>query len=544
MPLLWELGYLLGLVLSSWRMVVIGRYLPWAQWGRRYCRQPWWMQSAAWLLLITVYYFATWPPLILLCWLAALILLWWQPQVGLWLAAALLPFYAYHKEFVLGNLAFAVAPSHILLIGLSIVVFRQNSLHRGRDQRLIDQRHTDQRRIDERGDQSPEPLDTIRDQALRTGPAGPALLALSWLTINLLSAVNGRQWSAYMAGLWDLVLLPLLGFWLVRRLVRTPRQVTQLVLALFAGGVAIALGGVVGWLGGNGTAVDGVLRLVGPYFSANQAALYLERSLLLGLGLAWWRPRHWRSLMVACGVVALALLLTASRGALLLGLPVGLTLLGWGYKRRYGRPNAQAWLPWRLRAGHRNAVFISRPQARLLLGGLLGLITFALVLPLGDRLTNSVTVAQRLTIWQSSFMLWRDFFWLGVGPSGFFWRYPVYLPLGALNEPNLHHPHNLWLEFATGWGLLGLLWLGALLWWLGQRLWQLYDCTKRADAPRDWDTLTLLAALGAGLAHGQVDAFYVLPDLALWTWLVLALCQRQAALAAMPPAEFLPTPNP
>jgi O-antigen ligase len=317
----------------------------------------------------------------------------------------------------------------------------------------------------------------------------------------LLSARNAWPLTAYWTGLWNLALLPLLGAGLLYMFRATPR--TRLLSALFAGGVAVTLIGLISWLRGGGTAVDGVLRLVGPYFSANQAALYLERSFFLGLGLIWTLPAARRWLGLGCGLILLALLLTASRGALLLGLPAGLLVWGWGViaagkDRAGGKPH----LRWR---------WLLPVTVLLILAG------WWLWPLLGARLTNSATVLQRLTIWQSSLALWHDYFWLGIGPDGFFWRYPAYLPLGALDEPNLHHPHNLWLTVVTGWGVAGLLWLGLLLWWLARRL------RQWCVAPDRWLALALLAAWAAALAHGQVDATLTLPDLALWSWLTLAL---------------------
>ncbi len=46
--------------------------------------------------------------------------------------------------------------------------------------------------------------------------------------------------------------------------------------------------------------------------------------------------------------------------------------------------------------------------------------------------------------------------------GSFYWTYPAYLPPGA-PEPNQLHPHNIWLELAATWGILGFVWVGALL---------------------------------------------------------------------------------
>ncbi|MEZ4555168.1 MAG: hypothetical protein R2854_01715 [Caldilineaceae bacterium] len=60
-----------------------------------------------------------------------------------------------------------------------------------------------------------------------------------------------------------------------------------------------------------------------------------------------------------------------------------------------------------------------------------------------------------------------------------------------------------------------------------------------------WPAAGLLAGLAAGFAHGQVDAFLTLPDLAGWNWVALALLaqmtpslrreNRRAARQHLPP---------
>lgn len=136
----------------------------------------------------------------------------------------------------------------------------------------------------------------------------------------------------------------------------------------------------------------------------------------------------------------------------------------------------------------------------------------------GSASQTAPQVAERLVIWQATLQLWRDHWLLGVGPEGFFWRYPSYLPWSAHADPDLLHPHNLWLETVAGWGALGLIWFLLVVW----QIWRL-GATLPSRAQPAWLMGGLLAALAAGVAHGQVDAFGALPDLALWNWLALGL---------------------
>jgi O-antigen ligase len=82
--------------------------------------------------------------------------------------------------------------------------------------------------------------------------------------------------------------------------------------------------------------------------------------------------------------------------------------------------------------------------------------------------------------------------------------------------PNLRHPHNLWLEFATSGGLLSLLWLAVVSVLL-------YRWVKSKGSALPWLQVGLLAGLSASFAHAQVDAFQALAELAGWNWAALAL---------------------
>ncbi len=64
-----------------------------------------------WAPLLLIYYFATWPPLIGLCWLLAMGLIALNPQVGIYLAAATLPFYFQHKELAWVDQLIKIPPS-------------------------------------------------------------------------------------------------------------------------------------------------------------------------------------------------------------------------------------------------------------------------------------------------------------------------------------------------------------------------------------------------------------------------------------------------
>ena len=447
-------------------------------WPSRFAAQPPRVKAAVWLLLGIVYYFATWPPLIGLCWLVAGLLLAAQPLTGLLLAGFFLPFQFQHKELALVGVVLAVPPAYALLLcSLPGFCHRWLSLwSRIRDNQSLS-----------------VPISVYQCSSVATLPSD--WLALAWLGIGLLSASAGWDWAVTPVALWQLTLAPLLLYTLARTFAATPVQRLWCARALAAGAVAAALFGLLLWGSGEGVGVDGVRRLLGLTFSPNQTALMLVRGLFvcLGVGAASRGALGWLW-MAGAGVAGLALLLTGSRGALLLGLPAGLAVWFALQPAIRQRLAGRGWL----------------------IAGAFSLVLFGLAFVLGERLLNSDTVGQRLYIWQGALDLWRSYPWLGVGPGGFFWHYPAFMTAAAATEPNLIHPHNIWLEFVTGWGVPGLLWLLCFGYWLIRRM-------KHRSSGLSGAEVGLLAGLVASIAHGQVDAFALLPELVLWNWLAIGL---------------------
>ncbi len=486
-----QLALALGLCLATLLAAAYtARGLPWQSVQARFARTSPWVESLCWAALLTGYYFATWPPLIGLCWLGIVLLTLARPQAGLWLALLSLPFYFQHKEVALVDGLLLVPPATAAAVALLPALLRAAyaRLH-----------------IERAGARSWARCNLHWSDAL----------ALTWLLINLLSMRNAWQGRAYLQGLMELVIVPLILYVAVRVFARDARSMRRAVAALFGGGLLVALFGLARWLQGQGVEVDGVLRLVGAYYSPNQTALTLLRALFVGMGLALGvHGRRRIAWLALAGTTAAALLLTASRGALLLGIPAGLgTALGLWLVRSDDPVGTQ------LRGLRR------RRSVRILL--VLAPLAVLAAFVVGEaRLLNRDSVDHRLLLWQTALRLWRDFPLLGVGPEGFYWHYPAYLPLGATLEPSLRHPHNVWLELGTGWGALGLLWLAGLVaGWLITATRRLTHMTSALQ----WPAIGLASALVAALAHAQVDAFLALPDLAAWLFAALALAAQTSS---------------
>ncbi|NJN93378.1 MAG: hypothetical protein HC875_04455 [Anaerolineales bacterium] len=207
-------------------------------------------------------------------------------------------------------------------------------------------------------------------------------------------------------------------------------------------------------------------------------------------------------------IVSVALYLTFSKGALLLGLPAGALAMGLFYLRRSSGTGR-----WRF----------------VLLAGLAALVVLALVvIPLSqtERFRTTFDLNQgstgffRVKLWQASLAMLWDHWPLGVGLDNFLYQYRTrYILPDAWQEPNLSHPHNLILDFGTRLGLGGiglLVWLQVAFWRSALRLYQ------RLPGPL---ILGLMGSMVVFLAHGLVDNSYFLVDLAFVFFLTLGIVQ-------------------
>ena len=290
----------------------------------------------------------------------------------------------------------------------------------------------------------------------------------------------------------------------------------RLVDALWLSGMAVALYALAVYPRPDGVIeAEGVRRARAFYGSPNNLALYLERLLPLGLALAAWGASRWRRWLYGLGSipVALALGLTFSRGALIMGLPAGLLALGW------------------IRGGRaRWAVVAVVVVAALVLVPLAGTERFASLLNLSQG-----TGFLRVSLWQAAWDMARAHPWLGVGLDNFLYYYGDYIRPGAEVDRWLSHPHNLLLDFWLRLGVGGLVLVVGLLGVFALRAWQQYRALP--DGDRRAVTLGLLAGMAAFVAHGLIDASYFVVELALWFTFALAWIANADAAPLPQPAQ-------
>jgi O-antigen ligase len=305
-----------------------------------------------------------------------------------------------------------------------------------------------------------------------------------------------------LLALRSVFVLPALSYAVVRLGGLSGGDAWHLVAGWGAGGVAVAVLGLVQYALGHNLVVaeGGLARLRSIYPSPNNVGLYLGRLWpLLVAGALWGTDRKRR---VLCGLAALpvtlALVLSFSRGALLLGLPL-------------------AWVVMAALAGGR---YRWVALAVVLLGAL-ALVPLMRVPRFSSLFElESGSTFFRIELWRSSLQLIEEHPWFGVGPGGFQAAYRTrYILPSAWQEPNLEHPHSIYLDH---WARMGVLGVSAgivaqIAFWRG--LWQ---ALAARTAPRGL-LIGLAGSMVALLAHGLVDNTVFFPDMALTFFLTLAV---------------------
>lgn len=308
---------------------------------------------------------------------------------------------------------------------------------------------------------------------------------------------------------WRVVIVEPALFYVLLRAVGLREGEMQRVLDAFVlGGVVIALYGLATYRpeGNVVTVGGGLLRLKSIFGSPNNVALYLGRILPLLAAVALMgraTPRRRLTYGAALVPVGLAMALTFSKGALFLGLPAALLVLFVLWQRGGARP---VW-PW---------------LVGLVVVAIAALAAALSVPALASRLdVGSATSVFRINLWQASINMFLDHPLFGVGLDNFLYAYRGrYIFDAAWQEPNLNHPHNVVLDFATRLGTLGLVAGGWLFWSLGRLLRRLPSLDSGVWRPV---AVGLTAAFADMLAHGLVDHSFFLVDLAFAFYLMLGI---------------------
>jgi O-antigen ligase len=366
--------------------------------------------------------------------------------------------------------------------------------------------------------QSPIPNPQSPVPSPQSPVTNPHLFLAALIGLALVAAFAADQRAVALRE-WRTVFVAAGGFALLLagslRSERHPYGGWTLITFWLLGGTVVSLAAL--WQYGSGQMLieaEGVNRVRGFYGSPNNLALYLERTVAVGLALALvgapqavriphsaFRIPQWFWWILILPQLA-ALLLTFSKGAIVLALPAILVILGLSV----------FWLP---QADRPRLLWGLAAVALLVIVGMAPFLGTERLRSLFDFSAGS-TGGLRLNLWRSSLSMALDHPWLGVGPDNFLYAYRSgYILPAAWQDPSLNHPHNVLFDWWTRLGVGGL--ILAVGWLLkgSRRLW-----LGISDPARTALNLGCLAAVAGALAHGLIDASYALPDLML-VWVLL-----------------------
>lgn len=331
---------------------------------------------------------------------------------------------------------------------------------------------------------------------------------LCFIPIAAVSALFADYRHVALRELRVVVIEPALLYLMLRTSRLDEKSVWHVAGAFIVGAVIVALIGISQYaLDLNViTAEQGFRRLRSVYGSPNNTALYLGRALPILIAVAFFAEERRRRTAYAILTipVGLALLLTFSRAAILLGIPASLLALGTSGRGR-----------WR---------WVTLGLVAVAALGLILLLSTPRFAGLLDPTTG--TLFFRLQLWRSSWKMFLDHPWLGVGPDNFLYQYRGrYILPSAWAEPHLSHAHNIALSYATRLGLLGL-GVGILL---QISFWRRAVVILNRTVSRDYRALSIgfTGSMAYAMGHGLVDASYFFVDLAFAFLLTLGLVQCQ-----------------
>lgn len=472
-------GFQLALTAVTALLVALSGWLTWSDYlAGLFLRLGDGLQLTLTASTAAAFYFAPSFAIYTLLALVLFVLIYMRPAWGLALVAFSIPFYVKPKPI----LGYRFSPVEVFLL-LTLVALLL---------RLVIQRL-----------KSRSSLPTLANVRAKLVAPDLAILTVSLVaTVSLLFTerldVAANEWRV-------LVIESAIFYLLLRFSGLGSREMWAVMDAFVLGGLAVAIIGLWQFAAGENliTSEGGLMRLRSVYGSPNNVALYLGRIVPLLLAMVLIGSGRRRIAYAAILVpIALAMMLTYSKGAFFLGIPASLLVILLLWRRSVG---GRMW-PW-------------------LVGfAALGLAALAVALQvpqLAGRLNpQGATGFFRLNLWESSANMFRDHPIIGVGLDNFLYEYRGrYILDSAWREPNLNHPHNIVLDFATRLGFLGLLagvWLFWSYWQVARRL--------PITVKREWRPIAigLLGSLTYMIAHGLVDHSFFLVDLAFAFCLLLA----------------------
>lgn len=310
---------------------------------------------------------------------------------------------------------------------------------------------------------------------------------------------------------------PVLFYILLRTVARDRIALLRLTDALLVAGFLVAVIGLYQFARGEAiiTAEEGARRLASVYGSPNNVGLFLGRCIpfLLAFAILPLDKRRRIFAGVLFVVLLFAVILSQSAGALLLGVPVSIAVV---------------------------LILVLGKRGVIAVGGLVVVTGAAVLVAMQSarfaRILNFTegTSFFRLRVWESAAQMILDHPLLGLGLDQFLYAYRGrYILPDAWQEPNLSHPHNVFLDFWVRLGILGLivfLWIQAIFWRQSIRLYRVIRNSAAHEPLRLALVVGMMGSMTNLLAHGLVDNSVYVNDLAYVFMLLLGLCANLAVL--------------
>ena len=326
------------------------------------------------------------------------------------------------------------------------------------------------------------------------------------VVVGVVSVLTAQNFGVANRELRVVIVEPVVFYFMIRFVLARRRDVWLLTDVLVLTAVVVAFIGLYQYVGTSDViTAEGVRRIKGVYASPNNLSLFLGRIASLLAALLLTLPLSRRRVLygLAALPVFVCLYLTYSRGAWLVGLPVAILFI---VLIRKGR-----------------TLWVGLVALGVLLLSLIPLIWT-------DRLSRlwssqDGTAFFRVRLWQGTIRMIRDHPVFGVGLDNFLYQYRTrYVLPDAWREPNLSHPHNIFLDCWTRLGIMGLV----VVFWQQLSFFKLGLKTYRGlmrGAERGL-VLALLTSMVYSLAHGLIDNSFFLVDLAFVLTLTIGLTVR------------------
>jgi putative inorganic carbon (HCO3(-)) transporter len=342
---------------------------------------------------------------------------------------------------------------------------------------------------------------------------------------------------------------------------RTRQDVTRLLLALLGSGFIIAILGCIQYF----FVVHDGSRIATVYGSGNNIGTFFDYALPIGLALILSRLSwKWRLSVLICSLPFFFVLYQSeSRGSLYLAMPMALLFVA-------------------AFAIRKRRVLLIASSALVVVAAILGgLYSQTIVSSIVNGHTGNQgqsTALERPWLWRTALDMIHDSPWLGYGMDNWLCHYsnswtknkcvhpggfpiqnhwvsdedpnpPLHAywitkdpatgqPTGLDAEPDLSHPHNIFLHVWVSIGVFGLLAFLAVLvlfYWTFARLLRYLALIR----PPEYELLRWLlvgvgAAMLAALMQGLVDSAFLEQDLAFCFWILVAALLLVRAIVGMP----------